>query len=194
METINSDEKRECVRAPLGVDVHYQVLSEDQYEKRRAGGETATCRGCRVQRERWAPDGAEDKAKPGGVDPYVVDFLIHLEEKMDHMLTLLSKYEEGGERLLLGHGLNISGRGMRIRCEQPVETGLILDVRARMFRFPVVILRLFGKVLRVKEVKAEGESSYELALEFLDLDKDAEEWIISYVFQKQREAIRSSKG
>ena len=194
METTNSDERRECVRAPLGVTVQFLVVSEAEYEKRRAGGETRACRGCRVQQERWTLDGTEDKAKPGGlIDPYVVDFLIHLEEKMDHVLALLAQNERGGETFLVGQGLNISGKGMRIRCEKPIEVGQILDLRTRMFRFPVVILKLFGKVMRVKETVIDGRPSYEIALEFLDLDKDAEEWIISYVFQKQREAIRSGK-
>ena len=194
METMDSDEKRECVRASLGVTVQFLVLDEAEYARRRADGETASCRGCGFQGEKWTPDGGEDKPKVGvTVDPRVVDFLIHLEDKMDHMLALMAQREEGAGSFLEGQGLNISGKGMRICCEKPIEEGRILDVRARMFRFPVVILKLFGKVLRVKQINQNGEAKYEIALEFLDLDKDAEEWIISYVFQKQRKAIRSGK-
>jgi hypothetical protein len=192
---MDSDEKRECVRAPLGVTVEFIALDEAEFGRRRARGETGSCRGCGIHGEKWTPDGGEDKAKSGvAVDPRVVDFLIHLEDKMDHMLALMAKNEPGGGEFSEGQGLNISGKGMRICCEKPVEEGRILDIRARMFRFPVVILKLFGKVLRVKKINGDGNARYEIAVEFLDLDKDAEEWIISYVFQKQREAIRSGKN
>jgi len=195
METTNSDERRECVRARLGMEIQFLVLSEAQYEEKRARGEVAGCRGCRIQPEKWLPEGGDDRSKSvASVDQNVVDFLIHLEEKIDHVLELVSKNQEDGEMFQVGYGLNISGRGMRICYEKPVDVGRILDVRARMFRFPVVVLRLFGKVLRVKETTVDGRCWYEIALEFLDLDKDAEEWIISYVFQKQREAIRSAKN
>jgi hypothetical protein len=194
MATTNSDERRECVRAPLDVEVQFLELDLADYEKKRARGEVGACQGCRIQQDKWLPDGGEERGRPGAVtDQNVVDFLIHLEEKIDHLLALVARHQKDGEPFQIGHGLNISGRGMRICCDEPVEVGRILDVRARMFRFPVVILRLFAKVLRVEEATVDGQHCFKMALEFLDLDKDAEEWIISYVFQKQREAIRSAK-
>jgi c-di-GMP-binding flagellar brake protein YcgR len=68
-----------------------------------------------------------------------------------------------------------------------------LDARFRVLRYPVISLQVFGKVVRVQPTEKAGTKSYEIALEFVDLDKDIKEWIISYVFQKQRETIRSEK-
>jgi c-di-GMP-binding flagellar brake protein YcgR len=47
--------------------------------------------------------------------------------------------------------------------------------------------------MRVSPSEKNGHLCYEIAVEFLDLDEDHKEWIISYVFQMQREAIRRKK-
>ena len=49
------------------------------------------------------------------------------------------------------------------------------------------------KVVRISPSEKNGHLRYEISLEFLDLDEDHKEWIISYVFQMQREAIRRKK-
>ena len=74
-----------------------------------------------------------------------------------------------------------------------VKPGQVLDARFRILRYPVISLQVFGKVVRVRPTEKDGSTWQEIALEFVDLDKDLKEWIISYVFQKQREAIRSEK-
>jgi c-di-GMP-binding flagellar brake protein YcgR len=57
----------------------------------------------------------------------------------------------------------------------------------------VVSLQVFGKVVRVNPVQEDGKQGYEVAVEFLNLHEDYREWIITYVFQMQRESIRGKR-
>jgi len=194
METIDTDERRDCVRAALCVDVQFSLLNADEYKNMRDEGAVERNRRCLVQPVKQVSSGGEDKSQIGGiVDSNLVDFLIHLEDKLDHMLKLLVKHEEGDDSFFVAKGLDIGGKGMRILCEKQVEPGQLLDTRFRAFRYPVVSLNIVGEVIRAKPVQRGAKTYYEIALEFLDLDQDSKEWIISYVFQMQREAIRSGK-
>lgn len=128
-----------------------------------------------------------------GVDPALVDFLIQIEDKLDRILDLLLRHETQEQTVFVGEGLDIGGGGMSIRCDRKVKVGQILDVAFRVFRYPPVSLRIFGKVVRVESLRKDGDDNYHVALEYIDLGEADKEWIISYVFQVQREAIRSKK-
>jgi len=194
METVDTDEKRDCVRAALCVDVQLSLLNTDEYRDMRVDGAVECSRQCLVQPAKQVSSGGEDKSQIGGiVDSNLVDFLIHLEDKLDHILKLLAKHEKGDDSFFVAKGLDIGGKGMRLLCERQVEPGQILDTRFRAFRYPVALLNIVGQVIRVKPVHRGAKTYYEIALEFLNLDQDSREWIISYVFQMQREAIRSGK-
>jgi len=78
-------------------------------------------------------------------------------------------------------------------CEKALRPGQVLDASFRIFRYPVVSLRVFARVVRVNPADRGGKGCQEVALEFLDLDEADKEWIISYVFQIQRESIRNKQ-
>lgn len=136
----------------------------------------------------------EEDVPPGrGVDPNLIHFLIQIEDKLDRILGILAQNERGERKLFLGRGLDIGGGGMRMLCEKALRPGQVLDANFRIFRYPVVSLRVFARVVRVNPADTGGKGCQEVALEFLDLDEADKEWIISYVFQIQRESIRNKK-
>jgi c-di-GMP-binding flagellar brake protein YcgR len=140
-------------------------------------------------------DGEEGLAPDALLDPNLVDFLIRIEGKLDRILQALAKHDLcDDDPVYNGEGLDISGSGMRLLSEENVEPGKILDARFRIIKYPLVLLQVFGKVVRVRPLESKGEQLYEIAVEFLDLKEDYKEWIISYVFQIQRETIRREKG
>jgi len=193
LDRTNDSEKRDCVRAELCVDVHFSILEAGEYEGLKKRGELSSKRFPTSAGNQML--GTEDESFGGkGVDPRLVDFLIHIEDKLDKILNILAQQEQGGRAVFVGRGLDIGGGGMRIQCEKEVLPGQILDAQFRIFRYPVISLRVFALVVRVDDVGDNGGAWYEVALEFLDLEVPDKEWIISYVFQAQREAIRSKRN
>ena len=187
------DEKRDGVRAALTVEVQFSVVEPEAYKAARDKHDVRPIRLPSHPGTGSIP-GEEDKASLSRLpDSDLIDFLIQIEDKLDLVLKLLAKQDQCGEELFVGEGLDIGGGGMRIVCDKEVAPGQILDARFRIFRYPVVTLAVFGKVVRVRPCEKDGRGLYEVALEFLDLDEDYKEWIISYVFQIQREAIRNLK-
>ncbi len=194
MNSKSLDEKRDCVRAALCADVQFSIMDLHEYEAVRKGDDVRFGGPFANSTKRMIPDGEEEKTPGvGALDPNLVDFLIQIDEKLDLILKLFSKGEKGDESFFVGEGVDIGGGGMSLLSEKEVEFGQILHLKFRIFRYPIVSLQVFGKVVRAGQSTKDGRSLHEVGLEFFDLDEDCKEWIISYVFQIQREAIRRQK-
>ena len=193
MESVKPDEKRHRVRVPLRARVEFTVMDAHEYETIRDEKGEMPHQFIGQPTKPVAPAEEENYPPGGAVDPNLIHFLIHLEEKMDRVLKLLSKDQKCDEGLFTGQGLDISGGGMKILCDKAVKPGQILKISSKNFRYPVVSLEVFGEVARVTPLQDDGEQRYEVGVKFLDLNEECRERIIAYIFQMQREAIRSSK-
>jgi hypothetical protein len=191
MKKIRRDEKRDCVRATLRAEVNCAVIDEceamkeDQDDRLDRFVVQPIKRSAHVEQEKYAAG--------EGFDPNLIDFLIQIEDKLDRVLKLLASHEKNDENVFVGQGVDIGGGGMRMLCDTALKPGQIVKISFRIFRYPVVSLQVFGKVVRVNPVQNEGKQGYEVAVEFLSLHEDYKEWIITYVFQRQRESIRSKR-
>jgi c-di-GMP-binding flagellar brake protein YcgR len=128
-----------------------------------------------------------------GADPSLVSFLLHLDQKLDQILSILNRDRD--EKCLTGQGLgvNISGSGMNVIVDKPVENGQILHTKFLLSKYPLVFMDVYGEVVRVIPMSEGDETTYHLGVQFMDLNVGDRERIISSVFQKQREEIRKSR-
>jgi len=192
MEKVRQDEKRDCVRAKLRADVHCAMLDECETIKEEKDERPGRFVVKPIKRSGLVEE--EHYGAGGGFDPNLIDFLIQIEDKLDRVLKLLGSREKDDENVFVGQGVDIGGGGMRMLCETAVKSGQILKISFRIFRYPVVSLQVFGKVVRVNPVHEDRQQRYEVAVEFLNLHEDYKEWIITYVFQMQRESIRGKRS
>lgn len=191
MEKVRREEQRDCVRATLRADVHCRVMDECEAIKEEKDEQPGRFVVQPIKRSGLVEE--ENIAAAGGVDPNLIDFLIQIEDKLDRALELLASREKKDENVFIGQGVDIGGGGMRMLCDTALKRGQILKISFRIFRYPVVSLQVFGKVVRVTPVREDGKQGYEVAVEFLNLREDYRERIISYVFQMQRESIRGKR-
>ncbi len=185
-----SKERRSFVRGDFLFKVKYKIMTREEYE---------TIKGS--DNQFLPPD------KPIGMDiidadmigqesasnAYMIDFLLQMDEKLDQILALLSKGEADKEFLNRGLGTNISGAGISMKVDRPVDPGMIIYTNFVLSRNPMVFIKAFGEVERVTPVNEEGVTRYELGIKFLDINPGDRERIIACVFQRQREAIRNRK-
>lgn len=188
MDNAGPDNRREYVRAALSTEVRFTVMDAHEYDaiKKHDRRQLFIAEPVRPPTHGDEEDYSTDKA----FYPNLIHFLMHMDDKLDRILKVLSKDEKADEGLFVGRSLDISGTGMRILSDMAIKPGQILSIGFRIFRYPVMSLEVYGKVVRVTPV--EGQR-HEVAVEFLGLDQQCRESIIAYVFQMQREAIRTRK-
>ncbi len=202
MQGVPSQERRAYVRAPLRVDVELTVVDGDQYEAVRRS-EHQPCYRSISQEGALSLNERGQYEADSTFHSYLIDFLIHIDNKLDRVLKLLShvsgleasagKDDNGDEDLFVGQGSDISGTGMSVICDKALEPRQILKASFMISRFPVIPLLLFGRVVRVRPVQQGGKQRYHVVIRFIDLDEEDREKVIAYTFQAQRDAIRKEK-
>jgi len=192
MEKARQEEKRDCVRAALRAEVHCRVMDEHEITKEEKDDRPGRFVVQPIRRSGLVEE--ENTSPSGGFDSNLIDFLIQIEDKLDRILELLPRGDKKDEDAFIGQGVDIGGGGMRMLCDTPLKRGQILKISFRIFRYPVVSLEVFGKVVRVSPGREDGKQGHEVAVEFLNLHEDYREWIITYVFQMQRESIRGKRS
>jgi len=124
----------------------------------------------------------------------LINYILQIDEKLDQILELLSKDGSAAVPFRPGFGQNISGSGMQIVIEEPVESGQIINAKFFLSKLPLVFMDIFGKVIRLVQEDEDGRVLYKIGIKFLDLNISDRERIIASVFQRQREDLRKRKN
>lgn len=86
--------------------------------------------------------------------------------------------------------VNVSASGFRFVDKKEYQVGDLLEVGFILPMVPLLYLRLVGEVLRIKPVTMGDEQRYSVSVRFLELDAEAKDDIIRYLFRRQREILR----
>jgi hypothetical protein len=188
---MSSAERRLYVRENFPFTVKFRVLTPGEYAKIKGVGYQS------VPGSETVADIADNDKRNPEITSHtcLIDFLLQMDEKLDRIMALLS--EEGeAERLISnqGTGVNISGAGMNIVVDEPLEPGQIIQARFFLSRSPLVFMTVCGEVTWATPVDENGKTVYQLGITFLDLNPSDRERIIACVFQRQREALRRRKS
>lgn len=184
------EQKRTDVRGDLSFSVSYRFLTPDEYRVKKGAIEQIVHQG--KKRPKLETGGTDDRTRDS--DSWVVDFLLQMDEKMDRILDLLTEKENRHEEIFQGVGINISGSGMRLRVDRPVEAGQVIHTDFVLSRFPYVRLSLFGRIVQAIPLQEGDNAIYDLGVKFLDIDDTARDQIIARIFQIQRETIRKNRN
>ncbi|MGB2688103.1 MAG: PilZ domain-containing protein [Desulfobacterales bacterium] len=169
-KTITSDEYEGLVRSNGTISPHFQIEPGIDIADKNIGADTA-------------------------IDPSLVNYLLLIDEKLDLILELLVEKGNKIEGLFKqGLGTNISGSGMNIMVDKPVETGQIIHSKFYLSKIPLVFMDIFGEVVHSTKVDESGKTLYSLGIKFLDVSVNDQERIVSSVFQRQRGVLRKRKS
>jgi hypothetical protein len=166
-------------------------MTSDEYEARVRSNETIFPP---VQKDLGIDIADTKLSADTATDPALIKYLVQMDEKLYQILELLTKDKPIEGLFGQGFGLNISGSGMNIMVDKPVETGQIIHTKFYLSKIPLVFMDIFGEVVRATEVYESGKTLYTLGIKFLDLSVNDQERIIASVFQQQRGAIRKRKS
>jgi c-di-GMP-binding flagellar brake protein YcgR len=86
--------------------------------------------------------------------------------------------------------VNISASGIRFTVNTPAKTGDLMKIKLLLPTYPPVAVFAYGAVKRVKEL---DNDTYEISLEYLNMNDSVRKEIIQYTLSYQRETIKKFK-
>lgn len=186
-----SHERRSYVRGEFPFKVRYTLLTPEEYQKL-----TKTINHIPYSEETIGSEIADRDTRDAemSLNPYLIDFLLKIDEKLDQVLARLSTEEAETHYVAKqGVGTNISGSGMNMVISELAQPGQFIHTHFVLSKAPLVYLDLFGEILWVTPSEDNNGKAFNLGIEFLDLKPADQERIISCVFQRQRKSLRQRK-
>lgn len=184
-------ERRSDVRGDFSFQIKYKIMTEEEFEDLKRFGKEIFSSSNKVQSVDII---ASEINTESTANAALINYILQIDEKLDQIIGLLSKDKSVAVPFRLGLGQNISGSGMQIVLEQPVESGQIINAKFFLSKLPLVFMDILGKVIRVIQEDEDGRVLYKVGIKFLGLNISDRERIIASVFQRQREDLRKRKG
>jgi hypothetical protein len=132
-----------------------------------------------------------DIVEKEGINPLLHDHLIDIGQKLNLIIRHLSLQDDKGRAVIPPEkGISLSASGVRFEAEECLAAGSILKLKMILPLFPLVFLVIFSEV--TENVMLE-DGRYEVSVRYIGLDEEAKDRIITYLFKRQREAIRSER-
>ncbi|MCF8077064.1 MAG: PilZ domain-containing protein [Desulfotignum sp.] len=181
-------EKRDFVRASLTFDVKFRVVDKEEYE---LSLKKISQLAPQVEESQYI-DGHIDTAQleNAGLDRELIKFLIHLNDKLDNILSAVSKDTSETIRFHKGTAVDIGGAGMKMAVESPVRVGEFVHIQLVLSRQPLMHIDVYGQVVRVDAPSGGSGGFYYLGIKFSDLDVKTREQLIASIFKRQRQTLR----
>jgi hypothetical protein len=184
-------ERRSDVRGDFPFQIKYKIMKVEEFEDlKRFDKEIFSS----TNKAQSVDVIASEISTESMANAALMNYILQVDEKLDQILALLSKDGSIAVPFRPGLGQNISGSGMQIVIEQPVEFGQIINAKFFLSKLPLVFMDIFGKVIRVEQEDEDGRVLYKAGIKFLVLNISDRERIIASVFQKQREDLRKRKN
>jgi c-di-GMP-binding flagellar brake protein YcgR len=184
-------ERRSDVRGDFTFQIKYKIMTAEEFEDLKKFDKEIFSSSNKAQSVDII---ASEKSTESTANAALINYVLQIDEKLDQILELLSNDRSKVVPFRPGLGQNVSGSGMQIVIEQPVESGQIINAKFFLSKLPLVFMDIIGKVTRVVPEDEAGRVLYKVVINFCDLNISDRERIIATVFQKQREDLRKRKN
>ncbi len=137
-------------------------------------------------------DDSESTEQPygdGTENRKMYDMIAEIKTKLDFIINHFILEKEG----LLSEGkksVNISASGIRFTVNTPVKEGDLMKIKLLLPTYPPVAVFAYGAVKRVTGL---DNGTYEISLEYLNMNDSVRKEIIQYTLSYQRETIKKFK-
>jgi len=134
-------------------------------------------------------DDKDKEEETGHIDPFVTNALLDINIKLSLILSMLSGKKETSIFTKEPTEVNLSEGGIGFTIKEKVEVGEILELKMMLPVFPIAIIRVWGKVIRVKP----HENGYRIGIQYTKIKEEDQNIIVHHIFKKQRELLRRKK-
>jgi c-di-GMP-binding flagellar brake protein YcgR len=176
-------DRRQGVRVAYSVDLKFNVLEKEEDFIR-----TATPATSLFQKTGHVADLSEENP--------VEALLLQIDAKLNYVIDLLTEKVARKEYRHRGRIQNLSAEGLRFNTDQPLREGTVLEIGLVLPNEPHRTMDIAARVLepprRLPGVQS-GDHPYDVSLAFADILLEDQDTIVHFIFQTQREEIRSAK-
>jgi hypothetical protein len=138
-----------------------------------------------------AAHSSSHKTLPDIQDPATAEWMNLLNSKLDTLIRLLTLEREGFYSLPF-ESINIGGGGLRFLSGDKYTVGDTLEIRMILSLIHSTALYVYATVFSISDRNRDG--AYETAVQFIKMDDVIQDEIIRFVFEREREILRSKKG
>ncbi len=128
--------------------------------------------------------------------PELISEIQSIHRKLDFIIKILGQTSEDTIFNREPTAVNISGSGLRFRCNENLNPGSFLEIELVLPLSSGILIELIGEVVRCTELhnpeEGGGDERYDVGVNFAAINEDDREYIIKYVFKRQRELLRST--
>lgn len=129
-----------------------------------------------------------------GEDRELFAYLKVLDTKLDMILELLEEKKSGDDYKSLHTRVNISGAGIRFFSDGPLDVGDRVELRIALPTSPFSRLSSLCEVVRTEQTAAAADGAgWQIALRFIVINEYDRDFLINYIFAKERERMRTGK-
>jgi len=132
------------------------------------------------------------------IPPEIIYEIQSIHRKLDFIIKQLGQSDEENVFRKQPEEVNLSGSGMRFKTNESLQSGEYLEMKLVLPIASGVIIDLIGQVVRCNALSSDEcnnkKGLYETAVTFVAINADDREFIIRYVFKRQRELLRAEEG
>ncbi|WP_353685643.1 PilZ domain-containing protein [Thermodesulfovibrio sp. 3462-1] len=121
-------------------------------------------------------------------DKALAQWIKLINSKLDYLISLWSLRQEGFCELPLTE-VNISGGGMSFISHECYSKGDILELKMVLESPQSIAMFVYGEVVKCERIN----NSYKIAVKFINIDEDIRDYIVRFVFHRQRQLIRQKR-
>ncbi len=137
------------------------------------------------------PSDLDDLGDFQDMEPAIYKMWMSMERKLDAIIRYLNRDVFIAPDMESYFCVNLSAGGIRIKSESAFESGAIYLIRMIPPTFPALIVEATAKVAYLEKDSVE-ESHFIVSFEFRAINQIDKEDLISFLFKRQREILRST--
>jgi hypothetical protein len=125
---------------------------------------------------------------PHAADANLMQWLDHLSKKMDLILNLLATNRQD-KSCFSQVSCDLGGGGLSFVSDRPYQQGDLLELKFQLNSMSPLPACAYGRVIYTRP----AENGFMVSLEFVNIDESLRDDIIRYVFEFERQLIRSQR-
>jgi PilZ domain-containing protein len=176
-------ERREYVRATLATQVKIKSIEESEFDR---------IKGANIEEALPLKLTTEDSENGASLSGPLLQWLIHIDEKLNRILQKLEPDTEDAEAVCVGNARNISGVGLNLALDSPMPIGQKILISFPLPGLSASPFQAYGEVVRVRQKDENGEKVFEIGVKFIIINEVEREKLIAYSFCEQRKVIRNA--
>jgi len=176
------EDKRNEIRMPLDTVLNYNILDDTSYYIRQVSPISAIFKKNESVQELNENDPLEA-------------FLIQMDKKLDYLIEMLSEKIGGKDYKYQAKTFDISATGLSFVTREKLPEDALLEIGLYLPSQPQHCMDIAAKVIRQEPItlKQTKKAINRVGIKLIDILPEDQDAIVHYIFQKQREEIRSLK-